>query len=182
MPSRSRGPVGRGRARAANAGGPPAPSGGLVKVGARVQGRRVGAGGGGEYQHHAEQHRPHRRPVWPKAGALIAPLRPSARGRPIRDIPLGSAATDGDRATLRPRVPRHGGARFGSRPRRGWTGFGSRPWRESIVVDAACSHTLLVAAAAFPGHSYDSSRHVIVLFLVLAGLADGLAPKERRYA
>ena len=127
--------------------------------------RGVGAGGRRDHQHHAQEHRPHGHAIRTKPGPLVTLDVPMASGHRRtsavpRRISLSALTSDGDRAAA----------------------GNAGPLVRREVVRASPSSRVCLIADLTPGHCDAWSRHFTVLFRGHAGLADGLASKERRYA
>jgi hypothetical protein len=132
----------------------------------------VGARRGGEHKDDAEQDRPHGDAIGVRSGALVNRAGRTAASRSLADrwtVPIADLAPD----RHRPALGRD--SLFGVRPRQsGCPAAGDSPDR-GHGPDRPFIHCL-IAARGNAGF-----WHLVVLFLGLAGLADGLAPKERRY-
>jgi hypothetical protein len=152
--------------------------------------RRVRACGRDKHQEHTHEHGPHRDSVGASPGALVRPFcGPAARAQ----LPIGQFAALRPTASDRHRaaagrdwgtgLPRGSGRRYVGRRYVG-RGSGRRYGRDP---DRAGSATRRSRARGFVKWCFARacrgrcSCHCSLLFRKLAGLADGLAPKERRY-
>ncbi len=150
-----------------------------------MQDCRVRTGRRDQDQQQPQHHGPQRRPVGPEPRPFVPPERRTRH----RQIALRPTAADRHRPPSAVGGPRSGARRRGRHPRRrrgcrrhralrglhpvlGW-----EPERVAIeLLPPRCCRPA-------PGTRRNACLgHVIDLFLVLTGLADGLAPKERRFA
>lgn len=171
----------------------------LVRPGELPQGGRVRARGGGQYQDDTQHHGPHGRAVGFEPGALVDwALGPAPRGV-RREVALSAPAGDGDRPAGATRHRRRlgGGVRRTGAAGSGRVEARCPNWRRHCRArDASirCARTHGGASDVVttlcwtrsrrltPAHGNAWIRHLLSSFCLLAGLAVGLAPKERRYA
>ena len=138
-----------------------------ARRGGRISEGGVSAGGGDEHEQHPQQHRPHRRALWPEAIPLIAPggRAPAPNWRALRP-----AAPDRDRASpghalsrpVRRRLHRVAGRRNGSRRPCGPSSGSGRaglglPSRLQLAAARLCAP--LPSAQLAPGARKTSFRH-----------------------
>jgi hypothetical protein len=122
---------------------------------------RMGAHRGDEHQQHTENDRPHGHSVGLEARTLVAAPRrgPPRSLRGHGPVAIRPVTADRNRPTAGDAL---------STP-----GLSGRP------TDPVCVRAVIPGRR---GRRNTCMRHVTDLFLVLTGLADGLAPKEQRYA